>query len=155
MRGSLTVFGDTQFDREIRLIGRRATEARPAYDAIGWFLSRVVAEQFATSGARSGRPWQPLADSTIKRKGSATILVDSGALRDSFIYGDDQNIWDVSDDYLHWGSANEYGAYHQGGRGVPERKVFDLNDADRNAITKSLQRWVMEGSALNLEVGIL
>jgi phage gpG-like protein len=153
MRVSLEVFGDKQFDRELRLVGRRAVEAKPVFEAVGWYLAHVQREQFASQGARSGG-WQPLAPSTVARKGSDTILVDSGALRDSFQYGAEANIFEVTDDYLRYGSDVEYGEFHQFGTSdIPMRKVFELSDDDRTKIVKSLQRWVIEGDVINLEVG--
>lgn len=144
MRASIKVFGETQFDREIRATGSRARRGRPFYNALGEKLQLIQREQFRTAGARSGHPWAPLAPSTVRRKGHATILVDSGALRDSFNYGDPNNIFEATDDYLHWGSEVDYGGYHQ--PDPQERRVFALSDADRIDIVKDMQAWVISGS---------
>lgn len=163
---SITVLGDTQFERELRFTGRRATQAKPLYEELGWFLSyRVVGEQFRTKGARSGEPWAPLAPSTIKRKGHADILEDTGDLRGSFMLWDPMNIYEATDDYLRFGSRVEHGIYHQlgteerrgqrhvqlqlfdtGGRsGTPMRKIMDLTEGDRVHIVKEMQQWIIRG----------
>jgi phage gpG-like protein len=100
---TIKVFGDTQFSRKLMRYGLRATEAAPVMESLGFFLSKVSKEQFQTEGARSGKPWTPLQSSTVARKGSSEILVDSGALRDSFQYGHEDNVWTVTNDLLHWG----------------------------------------------------
>lgn len=140
----IRVFGDTQFDREIRATGSRATRARPLFNALGEKLQLIEREQFQTSGARSGRPWAPLAPSTVQRKGHDTILVDTGALRDSFNYGDPLNIFEATDDYLHWGSDVDYGEFHQ--PDPQERRVFVLTEPDRVDIVKDMQAWVIRGT---------
>lgn len=141
---SITVFGDKQFERELRFIGRRATHAKPLYEELGWFLSyRVMAEQFRTQGARSGKPWKPLAESTIRRKGHDTILVASGRLRESFRLWDVNNIYDATDEYLRFGSDVEEGVFHQ--PDPQERRVFALTEHDRDHIVKEMQHFVIRG----------
>jgi phage gpG-like protein len=156
MRVQLQLFGDKQFDRKLMRIGARSVQAAPVLESVGFFLSRVEREQFDSQGSRSGRPWAPLAPSTVARKGHDEILVDSGALRDSFIYGDSNNIWEVTNEFLRFGSSVEYGGFHQSGtEHMPQRKVMDLTEADKVAIVKSIQRWVIEGELIDLEVGIV
>lgn len=163
---SISIFGDQQFERELRFTGRRAMNAKPLYEELGWFLSyRVVGEQFRTKGARSGEPWAPLAPSTVKRKGKADILEDKGDLKESFKLWDPMNIYEATDDYLRYGSHVDYGHFHQlgteerrgmrhvqmqlfptsGSAGVPMRKILDLTTDDREHIVKSMQEWVIKG----------
>ena len=47
------------------------------YDRIGLFASNLVKDKIAKG------PFKPLADATVKRKGSSKPLVDTGALRQS------------------------------------------------------------------------
>jgi len=163
---SLQVLGDEEFARELRFTGRRATQAKPLYEELGWFLSyRVVGEQFRTRGARSGEAWAPLAPSTVKRKGSDTILEDEGTLRESFKLWDPENVYEATDDYLRYGSLVDYGIHHQTGteerrgqkhvqiqlfptgrEGVPQRKILDLTTHDGEHIVKQMQEWVIKGS---------
>lgn len=152
MHLSIRVFGDTQFDRELASIGRRAQQAQPIFEATGFYLAKVQREQFASQGGRSGG-WEPR-----KSGGDWPILDKSGALKRSFQYGDANNIWDVTGDSLHYGSEVDYGVHHQFGApaaNLPMRKVFELSERDRKLIVKSWQRWVFEGSTLNLEYGII
>lgn len=148
MRLQLQVFGDTQFDREIRRVGKRATAARPLYDALGWKLVAIQREQFQSEGGRSGHPWAPLADSTVRSRGSAhPILDDTSALRESFLYGGAGNIFEATDDHLRYGSESEIGIFHQQGTSrMPMRKPMELTDEDRDDIVKDMQHWVIRGS---------
>jgi hypothetical protein len=118
---SISVFGDKQFERELRFVGRRATHAKPLYEELGWFLSyRVMGEQFRT-----------------------TILVNTGRLRESFKLWDVNNIYHATDDYLRYGSDVEEGAFHQPDK--QQRRVFSLTEHDRDHIVKEMQHWVIKG----------
>jgi phage gpG-like protein len=140
----IKVFGDVQLERKLMTVGGRGRHMLPVFDELGHKLSGIQREQFATSGARGGRRWQPLAASTIARKGHDEILVDSGALRDSFMYGDENHIFLATDDFLHWGSDVEYGAFHQ--PDPQDRRVFQLTEVDRVEIIKDIQHWIRYGS---------
>lgn len=139
----IEVFGDTQFDREMQARGRRSVQARPLYDDLGWKLIKIQREQFRTEGARGGAPWAPLEPSTIRAKGHDTIMVDSGATKDSFEYGDTLNIFEATDDDLKWGSRAEGGSYHQ--PDAKGRRVFALTENDRREIVRDMQHWVIFG----------
>lgn len=157
---SIQIFGDTQFARELRFVGDRAYHAKPLYEELGWFMANVAREQFLTDGARSGQPWAPLAASTVKQKGHDTILVDSGALKESFKLWDAENVYEATDDYLRYGSLVDYGIFHQTGTednrgirtrwpgtsGVIKRPPLELTEADRVHIVKMMQYWVRYGA---------
>ena len=55
-------------------------DVKKVYSLLGFAGEAVVQEAFATKGFGK---WQPLDEKTIKRKGSSSILIDSGELRKS------------------------------------------------------------------------
>lgn len=67
-----------------------------------------------------GRPWAPLAASTIRKKGHSRILVESGDMRES-VYSRRQSAFQVeigvADPKIH---IHEYGTEH-----IPPRKVIE------------------------------
>jgi hypothetical protein len=144
---SIQIFGDKQFARELRFTGKRATEARPLYHAIGGELAGLMREQFNTEGTRTGVPWAPNEPSTDAAKAAKgqplKVFQATGELMDSFAYGDPLNIYDVTDDYLHYGSASEHGQWHQ--PDDKQRRVFRLAESDRKDIVKMMQHWVIYG----------
>lgn len=152
LHAEVRVFGDVQFSRKLEGVGRRARRARPVFDAMGHRVLEIQQEQFQTSGGRSGRPWAPLEASTIRGKrarGSLTPtrpLEDTGALREAWRYGDANNVFEVTDDYIRVGvegEAEEHGRWHQ-----PDhkgRRVMDLTDADRRELVRDMQHWVVYG----------
>lgn len=148
MRTSIQVFGDTQFSREVKNVGRRGTRAKPMYDALGFRLQKIQAEQFASQGARGSGGWRPLADSTVRGKGHAIIFLDTSELMESFKYGDPLNLFEATDDFLLWGSLSTHGQWHQ--PDPQDRKVFELTGQDRRDIVRAMHRWVIFGDVVNV-----
>jgi hypothetical protein len=77
-----------------------------------------------------GVPWFPLAESTVKRKGHDTILVETGKLRRSMTAGlvtsNGESIREIVDEGANkgfsFGTAVPYGSIHQQGGGkIPQR----------------------------------
>jgi phage gpG-like protein len=86
-------------------------------------LSKWVQRNFQAEGGLHNNnygPWKPLAQSTIKnrRKGSSTILQDTGRLRTSFSYKATAKGATLSNNV-------KYAKIHEEGKGrVPQRKIF-------------------------------
>lgn len=96
---------------------RSISDWRTAFERIvNQVLNPYIQAQFSTQGAISGEPWAPLAESTVKRRGSAgPILTLTGALKESF------QTQILTERSLVWGSDVSYGIFHQTGTG----KGFD------------------------------
>ncbi|MDA8121059.1 MAG: phage virion morphogenesis protein [Deltaproteobacteria bacterium] len=99
-------------DREIReALSRLAAKVRnlaPAMKNIGEYLQRSTWERFAQQKDPSGKPWAPLKPSTLARKKTSKILIESSRLRDSIVYRADS-------DQVEVGTNVEYAAIHQFG----------------------------------------
>ncbi len=97
-----------------------------------------------------GQRWQPLAESTVRRKGHPTILIDSGVLRTSITF---KTIRALPDGFIvDLGTNVPYARYHQEGRGVPQRKVVEVTEQDRRELTAGFLVWMeraLNGNNLN------
>lgn len=97
---------------------RRARSAdanmRGIYKAIGEYMIKSTLERFERGGpAPDGKPWAPLKPSTLARKKTTQILVESRHLRDSIRYRADNTKVEI-------GTKVKYAAIHQfGGRTSP------------------------------------
>lgn len=116
-------------DRQIRLLAVGLTDLRPFWPrvvplATGWWK-----RQFDTEGAFGGRPWSPLAASTVARKVAlgrrTSILQETGQLRRAASQPErkasPRSLVLTIDD-----AGPEHGPvlqYHQEGEGVPERPL--------------------------------
>jgi phage gpG-like protein len=144
MHLEIGIEGDAQIKRRLLRVGDRAVNARPAFEAIGEALLGISRQQFESEGRRSSGGWQPLAQSTIDRKGDSSILFDSGALMASFSErGGDNTFW-ATDDFLLFGSKLEYAGFHQRGTSrMPQRRPLELAEADRVGVAKILQSHIL------------
>lgn len=95
--------------------------------------------------------WGPLAPSTIERKGSATILIDSGHLMNSFTSGGEGHVEEIDRQSMRWGSSVPHALFHQTGtgsgfqrrdkgpgRGMPMRKILEISAAGKRSMRSIL-----------------
>jgi len=157
-------------DRAIRAaLGRlikAGADLKPAFAEIGEYLDLATRQRFDREQAPDGSPWEPLSETTLRRKmlkgvkrgrgqkrrrlttragntkagaitrlAHASILVESGDLRDTLRYH-------ATADSLEFGTDRKYGATHQFGdkkRNIPARPFLGLSDADRAEIVSILR----------------
>jgi hypothetical protein len=78
----IEVFGDDLAKRKVARLALALSDLRSFWPLVVPLFIGWMREQFATEGAFAGRPWSPLAASTLARKGAGkSILVDTGAMR--------------------------------------------------------------------------
>lgn len=142
--------GEVQLSRVLSRVTDRAQNLRPFLDRIGEYLREVAQEQFESEGGRS-RAWRPLspgyAAQKLARFGQRSILVATGDLRDSLSRTGGRHIEQViGEDSLKFGTSVPYASYHQGGtERMPQRRILDLVEDDRQHIMRDLQRHLFEG----------
>lgn len=83
----------------------------------GQYMFKETIRQFETEGLRSGKKWDALQASTIRRrkKRSSAILQDTGRLRASVTSRARASIYELGRDYLRIGTNLEYARIHQKG----------------------------------------
>jgi len=94
------------------------------------YLAEQHSEQFAGGFSPTGERWAPLAESTVARKGHATILVDKGNLRQSLtVLGSSDNVNAVSERGSLFGTRDAKSVFHQFGTSrMPQREHVGTND---------------------------
>lgn len=85
-------------------------------------LEDLHREYFASATSPDGDKWEPLAASTVKAKGNAKILVDTGALFQSLTdSGASDAIRETDPDFLLFGTRREWAWVHMFGIDKPGR----------------------------------
>ena len=82
--------------------------------------------------AHGGTRWAPLAPSTIRRKGHATILVHTGGLAASLFH-------DVSGMAVVYGAQSKLAVYHQFAKRIPKREPVALTRQDLDGLKAELK----------------
>lgn len=146
MRVEFNMLGEKQVSRELLRAGLRADQAAPVLGAIADDIIDWTRDQFDSEGGRSGG-WAPLADSTVKSRGSAhPILQVHGDLMREMT---SRSNWIVTDSFAHFQPPDEQeqiGGYHQTGTTkMPRRPIFDFSPEERAQIVRKVQFWLIKG----------
>jgi phage virion morphogenesis protein len=166
-------FDDRQVREALKRLERAGGNLKPAFQDIGEYLLISHRERFDKEQAPDGTPWEPLADSTLRRKmlkgvrrgkgqkrktlttsqgtkagainalARGKIMVERGDLRDLLRY-------QASGAGLQLGTDRIYGATHQFGdpaRNIPARPFLGLSDQDQVEIMAILERHLQAAMA--------
>lgn len=139
--------------RTLRGMDQRVDDLTPVWPRVGAIIARANAKAFATKGASTGRPWKPLAASTVEQKlreGHRAMLVKSGAMKRSFtgrpmgveLYFGKQAKFGPAGILPEW---QQFGTHQNGRRHIPPRLIQKLNKEDRKAIKDMVARWIVKG----------
>lgn len=153
---SVQVLGDKVAERELYFIGDRAVELQPAWLEIANFLQEITKEQFATDGARSGDPWEPLSSGYAfakwRRGERLEILRASDDMYRELTGGSGSEDTAVfHDEFMTFGSNTPEFIYQQGNLGgghTPVRLPINLTDADVRTITGMVMDRIISGAGL-------
>jgi len=150
-----SIWGDEIISRELLRFEQRAvSDMRPAYLAIVADIMEATEEQFESEGKRASGGWDPLSEPYAAWKGAqdydpGTILRATNALLDSFTQdGGDGQILVTQGGNLEFGSASDYGEFHQRGvpdNNLPQRRPLDFTELDKRGWMKQLQTYIMTG----------
>ena len=120
---------DADLVKELELLAEDIRNPADAFQDVRSHLDFIVDQTFRDEG-RGDTRWAPLAESTIRRKGSGKkILQDKSFLKQSFG-------GNIRGDILEYGSSRDYALYHQDGfeardgSAVPARPPIILTDSD-------------------------
>ena len=143
------VNGEEKVTHELRRFAARAMEPEPILYLVADALRAIEKERFA----REGPGWAELADSTIERKGSSKIGVETEAMMDSLTKkGAEGSLEEVLGNVLHFGTnlTDEEGfpypvVFDEGTQDgtQPARPLFDVNEGMLRMFTKSIQSYLL------------
>lgn len=144
MRVSIETQGLGLAERELSMLGARATNLRPVFSRIGRDLLSAQRTQFA-----SGRGWRRLAASTRKRKARQGLdprrNVATGALERALTSASAVR---VGRDELRYGvgGAQFYARFLQSGtKTAPKRPVVRLRPVQRREVRERIEDYVIRG----------
>lgn len=165
MRIDISIFGETQFSRELTRIGEHAENLDPVFRSVFSHIREINAEQMLTRGSRGGTPWEPLKPATIKAKAARHAThpdwpeFDTEALFRALSHTNDENneeifnrTWAV---FRVTGEPGEYGPVQSRGseeRGLPARPLFRLTAMDRKEIVDEIAYYIFKGVVRNFVV---
>lgn len=118
------------------------TDWQPWMDKSFGVIEQQHARMFGAQQHADGRPWAPLAPSTVKRKGHSTILLETGRLRASLTqprHGDGvREQWDEWPRAagLIFGTEVPYSQFHETGtKRMPARPHVGMNAEALDVLT--------------------
>lgn len=105
-----------QLRRAFKVLGE--SRFQEAFEAIGREYVRLAQQSFDQSKDPYSRRWKPLAESTLRQRGSgAKPLVDTGTLRNSLRHR-------ATNEGVELYSAVDYAKYHQGDPSIGASRVI-------------------------------
>lgn len=139
----IRITADTgQVNAALTSIVGRLRNPKPMYASIGELLLRRTQARFKEERDPSGRPWSPLAPSTLERKRKQgrilKILQERGDMRGSLTYqADDRGVT------VGYAEDSPKAEVHQfGSRRVPARPHLGLEPKDQDAILAIIQDFI-------------
>lgn len=153
------VDGLADVEHQLLGMGARAVEPRPLLEMFADQLEQMMADRFASQG---GGEWDPLAESTVARKGSDVIGRETDAMMDSLTdSGAEGALREIFGDELVFGTnlTNDDGVpypviFNDGSRtGQPARPLFDLEHMDLRRFSKAVQVYLVGAERAEFGVG--
>jgi hypothetical protein len=127
----VSIQGGEELARRIRKFGSSILDLTDAMNDVGDYLVGFFSgEVFVSRGGVIGKPWQPLSDAYALQKAhefpGRPDLIQSGDMNEGFRFTATRNS-------VGFYNTQDYFYFHDEGRGVPERKMMDV---DRTRLTK-------------------
>lgn len=139
-----------QIAHMLRGMEARADQLAPVWPRVGRIIARMNGRAFATKGASTGKPWKPLAATTLARKKNRQWLVESGAMKKEFT-GNPMAVEQYWGKQALFGAASRVAKWQQGGtfqhgkRHIPPRVIQRLTPEDRKKIKDQVVQWIFKG----------
>lgn len=137
----IDVLGDAAVQEKLKSMGDRALLCEPALHEIVNVLRESEVALW-----EHGHSWAPNAPSTVDRKGRNDPLRATGALGRSLMGKDDENqLVEIGEDSLRFGSKLWYAHFAVGTRTQPKRRLVNLRTTDRAKIMGIIREWILHG----------
>lgn len=143
---------DAALQRRLKKLDRKAENMVPMFRDFDRDVGDFFRRRFETAGRHGGRPWKPLAVATRKARRHAGVsgnkggvgkpLWATGQLKQSLEEVGGRSIRSIRRSGYVRGTRVPYAAYHQEGRGVPEREIIPESDKGlpRVLVTKLMKQ---------------
>lgn len=149
------VAGEEQLNRSLSRFAEDVKDYSEPFHEIAADFYETERRLFDSEGGTGGAgAWKKLSDNPAgkgyaswkaRNFPGAKILHRWENLRDSLTQmGSAWNIREVEPLRLTLGTILPYAIYHQTGRGVPQRKVIDLSESDKERWMKIIQKWLVQ-----------
>ncbi|MDA8123517.1 MAG: phage virion morphogenesis protein [Deltaproteobacteria bacterium] len=164
------VVEDSGIREALSRLAAKVRNLAPAMKNIGEYLQRSTWERFDAQKDPSGKPWAKLKASTLARKKTSKILIESSRLRDSIVYHADNDQVEVGTNVVYaaihqfggktaprtirptrkkalfWpGASHPVGAVNHPGSQIPARPFLGVSDEDKAEILDIIRDHVFLG----------
>jgi phage gpG-like protein len=151
MNLSIEVEGESRLLGSLASVAADISDHRPSWRAVSDEIYSIERAQFQTQGTRGSGRWKERAESTvarysaINRKGFAvlneTLRRTDALFRAVTTRGAPSGVYDEQKDSLTVGTTLPYAVIHQkGGAKIPQRKIYDLTEADARRLLSIVKR---------------
>lgn len=153
MNLSIEVIGEEKLLRELKGVAADVSDFRPSWRAVSDEVYSIERAQFNTEGSRGSGRWAQRAQSTLDRitsmnsRGFTAKVVGLPLRRTDAMHnalttrGGSHSIYEETPDSLTLGTSLPYANIHQRGGGkIPQRKLYDLTEADGDRLMSILKR---------------
>lgn len=146
---TFTFFGEAQLSRTLARSLEAVDDLRPVWEVLAERFVALELRQFATEGKYGSGGWAPLSPRYAEWKArhypGKTILRRTDDLWKSLTHRP-LGIEVIEPHFAVFGSAVEYGRYHQeGGPNLPRRRPVEFPESERREWVKVLQRFIVTG----------
>ncbi len=153
------IFGLKAFELELHALSRRAVTMEPALKRVGEKWRDWIEEQFDSQGRFFlGHKWPKLAASTISKKKSAVILIDSADLLlsatnpESFDTDENSVTFSLPPEEAQKGARHQTGAsMSMGGEDggewfMPARPIISFSELHNRESLSIVEEWLLDGN---------
>lgn len=141
-----TAIADELDDVSQIISGTPGVDLRPTFEAYLTHLAELHESYFEQQKSPGGASWTPLAPATVKRKGHAIILVDTGDLAASLSSRSHENniaevIQEGKNKGVSFGTMDAKSIFHQDSRphvGITDRSADQLAEAIADRVVDAL-----------------
>jgi len=140
------VFNTRPYSEGLEELLERYDDLGDVMDDIGAYMVRSIQNRILRlkRDPKNNQRWAPLKESTIRRKGHASILFDSGELADSIdITNADERGFTVSAGADHAGYM-QFGT--TGKRATPARPFIGFSETNKRRVSRMLRDYLAEGA---------
>lgn len=129
--------------RRVTTYEMRLTDHTEPLTEIGQDLLQSFGANFVSQGGEFAGGWAPLAPSTLQKKRSQVMMVESGRLMGSLTNRGGENVFNVTPNSLEVGTSVPYAGYHQHGTSkMPARMLVGWSLNMRQQVVRRFNEWV-------------